>query len=152
MIIFLTLVNLLFAVSFAQAQDNVPFSDETEERNEQLTCRFYEKVRFSNNPAVVDEIFAPEYVAHDIGDRKGFTENADEQKNIAAFFWNNGKMSGTIDYQIAECDLMATRRQWQFQPETWWLKLLNGRERISVINVFRFKTAKLSKFGITATI
>lgn len=142
-IILLTLVNLLFAVSFAQAQDNAPCSEETEERNKQLARRFYEKLWFSNNPAVVDEIFAPEYVAHDIGDRKGITENADEQKNIAGRFWDNGKMSGSVDYQIADCDLVATRWQWKFQPETWWLKLLNGREQIPIINVFRFKDGKV---------
>ncbi len=104
---------------------------------------FYEKVYFSNNPAVIDEVFAPEYVAHDIGDRKGVTEPADEQKRVAAFFWNNGNMSGNIDYQIAECDLVATRWQWKYQPTTWWMKLLGGREQIPIINVFRFKDGKI---------
>ena len=43
------------------------------------------------------------------GDRKGVTEPAIEQKNIADFFWANGDLSGVIDYQIAEGDLVATR-------------------------------------------
>ena len=65
------------------------------------------------------------------------------EKDIAAFFWDNGTMSGKIDYQIAECDLVATRWQWKYQPTTWWLKMMGGREQIPIINVFRFKDGKI---------
>src|SRR5687767_7268607 len=65
-----------------QSQTSVPCTKELEEKNSALARRFYEQVWFSNNPAAVDELFAPEYVAHDIGDRKGVTELADEQKKI----------------------------------------------------------------------
>ncbi len=144
-IIFLILLNLLFAITCTQAQDSIPppCSEEIEEKNKALARRFYENVWFSNNPATIDEIFAPEYVAHDIGDRKGITEPSDEQKKIAAFFWENGNMTGSIDYQIAECDRVATRWQWKFQPTTWWMKILGGREQIPIINVFRFKDGKI---------
>ncbi len=143
--IILILVNLILAVISGQAQDSVSAlcSEETEETNKALARRFYEQLWFSNNPAVVDEVFAPEYIAHDTGDRKGVTENASQQKDIAAFFWDNGTMSGKIDYQIAECDLVATRWQWKYQPTTWWLKMMGGREQIPIINVFRFKDGKI---------
>ncbi len=144
-LIILLLINLLLGITFVQAQDTPPdaCNAETEEKNKALARRFYEKVWFSNNPEVVGELFAPEYIAHDIGDRKGITELAEEQNKIVAFFWDNGKLSGSIDYQIAECDLVATSWQAKFQPTTWWVKLAGGRETIPIINVFRFKDGKI---------
>jgi predicted SnoaL-like aldol condensation-catalyzing enzyme len=116
-----------------------------EDTNKSLARRFYEQVWFSRNLAVVDEIFAPQYVAHDIGDRKGITEPAGEQKNIADFFWQNGTMTGRIDFQVAEGDLVATRWQWEFHPTTWWMKVLSFRARnpIPIINVMRFRDGKV---------
>ena len=140
----IVLIVLIFsAFVFVNAQESVQCDSQTEEKNKALARRFYEQVWFSNNPATVDEVFAPEYIAHDTGDIKGVTENADTQKQIAAFFWENGTMTGSIDYQIAECDLVATRWQWNYQPTTWWLKLLGGRDQIPIINVFRFKDGKI---------
>ena len=142
---FLFLITVFVGQVFVYAQDPPPSAcdSETEERNKALARRFYEKVWFSNNPEVVDELVAAEYIAHDIGDRKGVTESADEQKQIAAFFWDNGKMSGSIDYQVAECDLVATRWQWKYKPETWWMKMMGGSNQIPIINVFRFKDGKI---------
>lgn len=115
-----------------------------EEKNKSLARRFYEQVWFSRNLAVVDELFAPTYVAHDIGDRKGVTEPADEQKKIADYFWQNGTMTGRIDFQIAEGDLVATRWQWEFHPTTWWMKalMIRARNPIPIINVIRFRDGK----------
>jgi hypothetical protein len=70
-------------------------------------------------------------------------EQAEEQKRIAQFFWDSGSMTGTIDYQIAEGDLVATRWQWYFEPNVWWMKLVGGREHIPIINVFRFRDGKI---------
>ena len=118
-------------------------ASEIEERNKALALRFYERVWFSKNLDAVDELFAPTYVAHDIGDRKGLTEPAEEQKIIAERFWNNGNMSGTVDFQIAEGDLVATRWQWDYEPTTWWMKLVAGRRPLPIINVFRFQDGKV---------
>ena len=121
-----------------------------EEKNKALARQFYEQVWFSPNSSAVDELVAPNYVVHDVGDRKGVTEPASEQKEIADFFWKNGTMTGSIDYQIADGDLVATRWQWQFHPEPWYMKAFNnlaqqlgGRESIPIINVFRFKDGKI---------
>ncbi len=119
------------------------FAGEIEEQNKALARRFYEEVWFKNNPAAVDEIVAPTYIAHDIGERKNSMEQAEEQKKIAAFFWERGTMTGTIDYQIAEGDLVATRWQWYFEPNVWWMKILGGKEHIPIINVFRFRDGKI---------
>jgi predicted SnoaL-like aldol condensation-catalyzing enzyme len=120
-----------------------PETSRVEEKNKQLARKFYEQVWFSRNLSVVDELFAPTYVAHDIGDRKGVTEPADEQKKTADFFWQHGEMKGSIDYQIAEGDLVATRWNWEYKPHSWWMKLLGGREQIPIINVFRFKEGRI---------
>jgi predicted SnoaL-like aldol condensation-catalyzing enzyme len=119
------------------------FAGEVEEANKALVRHFYEEVWFKNNPATVDEVFAPTYIAHDIGKRKNSMEQAEEQKKIAAFFWDRGSMTGTLDYQIAEGDLVATRWQWYFEPNVWWMKLLGGREHIPIINVVRIRDGKI---------
>ena len=134
-----TLMSIAFLFSTAAFLNG----GEIEEQNKALARRFYEEVWFKNNPAVVDELVAPTYIAHDIGDRKNSMEQAEEQKKIAAFFWERGAMTGTIDYQIAEGDLVATRWQWYFEPNVWWMKILGGKEHIPIINVFRFRDGKI---------
>lgn len=119
------------------------FAGELEEQNKALARRFYEEVWFKNNPAVVDELVAATYIAHDTGDRKNSMEPASQQKEIAQFFWDRGTMTGTIDYQIAEGDLVATRWQWYFKPNVWWMKVLGGDEHIPIINVFRIRDGKI---------
>ncbi|REJ79370.1 MAG: hypothetical protein DWQ47_01120 [Acidobacteria bacterium] len=116
-----------------------------EEKNKQLAREFYEKVWFSKNTEAALELFAPEYVVHDIGDRKGVTEQAVEQKNIADFFWSNGDMSeSSIDFQIAERDLVATRWQFRHKPQSIHFWLLGSTEEPNpIINVFRFKDGKI---------
>ena len=122
---------------------SIAYPGEVEENNKALARRFYEEVWFKRNMSAVDELFAPTYVAHDTGDRKNSMEPADEQKKIAEFFWERGTMTGSIDYQIAEGDLVATRWQWYFEPSVWWMKLLGGKEHIPIINVFRFRDGKI---------
>ena len=134
----LTLCFLLFLLT-----PTLLLAGEIEEQNKALARRFYEEVWFKNNPAVVDELVAPTYVAHDIGDRKNSMEPAEEQKKIAMFFWERGTMTGSIDYQIAEGDLVATRWQWYFKPTVWWMKILGGEEHIPIINVFRIRDGKI---------
>ena len=133
-----SVVILLFLITSVPA-----FAGELEEQNKALARRFYEEVWFKNNPAAVDELVAPTYIAHDIGDRKNSMEQANQQKEIAQFFWDRGSMTGSIDYQIAEGDLVATRWQWHFKPTVWWMKILGGEEHIPIINVFRFRDGKI---------
>ena len=110
------------------------------ERNKRLAREFYEKLWFSDQSDSYAEYVADTYVVHDVGPRKGVTEQAAEQKAIADFFHAMGTMTGEIDYPIAEGDKVATR---------WWISMSDvseqGRamgvepfERIAIINVFRF--------------
>ena len=115
----------------------------TEEQNKELARAFYEDLWFSNSTGNYERYLADTYVAHDIGDRKGVIEPAIEQKEIADFFWANGDMSGNIDYQIAEGDLVATRWTWQYEPTTFLGHILHGDDDLPIINVFRFESGKI---------
>ena len=136
-------MKLAFCLILLLATPLFIYGGEAEETNKALARRFYEEIWFKNNPAAVDERIAPTYIVHDTGDRKNAMEQADEQKKIAAFFWDRGTMTGSIDYQIAEGDLVATRWQWHFKPNVWWMKVLGGEEHIPIINVFRFRDGKI---------
>ncbi len=133
---------VIFAVPLL-GQTSEHCTPETEGANKAIARKFYEQVWFTNNPEIVDEVFAAEYVAHDIGDVKGVREPASMQKEIAGFLWDNGNMSGSIDFQIADCDLVATRWQWRFQATSLMFKILGGREQVPIINVFRFENGKV---------
>ncbi|WP_411768510.1 ester cyclase [Winogradskyella sp. A3E31] len=109
----------------------------TEERNKQLARNFYEDLWFNNRTDNYSKYMAEEYVAHDIGDRKDLVEPAIEQKYIADRFWNDGEMSGRIDYQIADGDLVATRWLWSMEGNSMMGKLYETKN-LPIINVFRF--------------
>lgn len=113
------------------------------EENKRLAREFYQNLWFSENTDRYADYLADEYVVHDIGADKNLTESAVEQKNIADFFWSLGKMSGEIDYQIAEGDLVATRWQWHFLPDTMTGHLMMGDTHIPIINVFRFEEGRI---------
>jgi predicted SnoaL-like aldol condensation-catalyzing enzyme len=112
--------------------------DSVEVRNMAAARGFYEDLWFSDHTERYDRYMADEYVVHDVGDVKNVTEPGFKQKGIADFLHSNGHMSGYIDYQIADGDLVATRWQWVFEPTSLVFKLLGGRDTIPIINVFRF--------------
>lgn len=116
---------------------------EIEEQNQQLARGFYEDLWFSRNTDRYEDYLADTYVIHDIGDDKGLTEPAVAQMEIADFFWANGNMSGVIDYQVADGDLVATRWTWQYEPTTLLGRILKGRDDLPIINVFRFESGKI---------
>ncbi|MEM9403823.1 MAG: nuclear transport factor 2 family protein, partial [Pseudomonadota bacterium] len=129
---------LVFSEGLADAS-----SPDTEEQNKALARAFYEDLWFSKDTDRYDDYVADTYVIHDIGEDKGLTEAAKEQKEIADFFWANGNMSGEIDFQIADGDLVATRWRWQYEPTTFLGGLLKGRDDLPIINVFRFEDGKI---------
>ncbi len=124
-------------VAAASAQPDVS-SSEIETRNKAIATDFYNSLWFSDNTDRYADFFNEDYVVHDTGDRKGVTEPALEQKSIADFFHERGVMSGAIDYQVADGDLVATRWIWRFEPTSLMFKLMGGRNEIPIINVFRF--------------
>lgn len=124
------------------AQSDTTLTNQTE-RNKQIVRDFYNDLWFSNNTDNYIKYVADEYVVHDIGDRKGVTEPAIEQKNIADFFWANGDWTSVFDYQIAEGDLVATRWKASYKPKTFLGKIAIGDSKMPIINVFRLKDGKI---------
>jgi len=134
-------------VTLAPGQLALPASEKQvsseEEGNKALARGFYEDLWFSDHTDRYDRYVAPEYILHDVGDDKNIKEPAVRQKEIADFLRSQGTMTGTIDFQIAEGDLVATRWEWNFKPTSLMFRLLGGREQIPIINVFRFRDGKI---------
>ena len=137
------LVYFLFFSSVAISQGT---KVEQTEINKEIARNFYKDLWFNNNTGNYIKYVASHYTVHDIGDRKGVTENAVEQKNIADFFWDNGNLKCEFDYQIAEGDLVATRWIANYEPETMLGKLFIGSNPIAIINVLRFENGKIVEF------
>lgn len=116
--------------------DSIPAIN-IQERNKEIARNFYEDLWFTNNTDRYIDYVAEEYVVHDIGERKGVTEPAVEQKIIADRFWDNGSWESKINYQIADGDLVATRWEATYMPSTFLGKVMMGSGTIPIINVFR---------------
>lgn len=129
--------------TFHRAQEEGGSERTKLERNKELARGFYEDLWFTDNTDRYSEYVADEYVVHDIGGRQGVTEEGEQQKRIADFFWKQGTMAGTIDYQIAEGDLVATRWLWRYEPETLLGRLMVGDVTLPIINVFRFEDGEI---------
>lgn len=113
------------------------------EANKQLARDFYRDLWFTDNTDRYSRYLAETYVVHDIRGRKGVTEPAVEQKNIADRLWRNGTMHGEVDFQIANCDVVATRWHWWGEPRTLFGRLLMSEKRIPIINVFRIEEGQI---------
>ena len=143
----LTLI-LCLSITTIDAQETTINKSSQLETNKEIARNFYQDLWFTNNTDKYDQYVADQYVVHDIGDRKGKTEDAIEQKHIADFFWKHGNMECEFDYQIAEGDLVATR----WTAKDYKAKTLFGRialdpgKPISIINVFRIKDGKIVEF------
>lgn len=134
---------LLAIFNLVYCQEN--YTQNQLEINKEIARNFYQDLWFSQNTDNYSKYVADNYVAHDIGDRKGVTESAVEQKNIADFFWKNVEIESKFDYQIAEGDLVATR--WtahMTKPKTLLGRFfLQTKKPIPIINVFRIKDGKI---------
>ncbi|MEM9363699.1 MAG: nuclear transport factor 2 family protein [Bacteroidota bacterium] len=125
----------------SQAHDKAGGSPE--EINKEIARNFYQDLWFTNNTDKYVDYIAEEYVVHDIGDRKGVTEPAIEQKIIADRFWEGGSWDSKIDYQIAEGDLVATRWTANYKADSFIAKVMFGTGSIPIINVFRIEDGKI---------
>lgn len=133
---------MMLAGSAAFAQ-SPPVDTSTAEANKRVAKAFYQDLWFSRNTDRYRQYVADTYVVHDTFERKNVTEPAVEQKHIADFFWSNGELSGDIDFQIAEGDLVATRWRARMAPSTFMGRFLMNSDDLPIINVFRFKDGKI---------
>ncbi|NBC03448.1 MAG: hypothetical protein GVY20_07050 [Bacteroidetes bacterium] len=136
MIVILTFL-IISNVDLLSQTDTTTTVDQTQ-INKQIAYSFYQVLWFTNHTENYGK-----YVVHDIGDRKSVTEPAIEQKHIADFFWKHGTMRPEIDFQIAEDDLVATRWSLSYEPETLFGKIVLGKHKLPIINVFRMEDGKI---------
>ncbi|WP_425409163.1 ester cyclase [Hyphococcus sp.] len=109
------------------------------QRNKEAAQGFYQDLWFTDNTDRYADYVAESYVVHDLGARKNVTEQAVEQKNIADLFHSFGDMTGEIDYQIAEDDMVATRWFISLDPsDEAEARGMTPVDRVAIINVFRF--------------
>ncbi len=130
-------------IQLADAQTGPPLSND---RNKEIARNFYEDLWFSRKTDRYANYVADSFVVHDIGKRKNVIEPAVRQKEIADKLWDNGSLSGHIDFQIAEGDLVMTRWVSDYQAETLLGKLFFGSGSIPIINVMRFRDGKIVEF------
>jgi predicted SnoaL-like aldol condensation-catalyzing enzyme len=114
-----------------------------QERNKAKARAFYEDLWFTDHTDRYARYVADEYVVHDIGDIKDLVEPAVRQQEIADFIRSQGNLTGSIDFQIAEGDLVATRWQMRLEPKSLLFRLLGGRNPLPIVNVFRFRDGKI---------
>ncbi len=131
---------LLSASAFAQERRS-----EIEEKNKAIMLRFYEEVWDKGNVAVVDEVFAPFYVAHDssAAPPRG-AESSDEQKMIAEEIRSLfSEYSFTPEYLVADGDKVAARWTIKGRPKGL-LNLISAEQfEVSGANIFRLADGKV---------
>jgi predicted ester cyclase len=89
-------------------EEEAAVSSEVKENNKALVRRFLEEVWSKGNVAVVDELLAPNFVDRSLLPGQGSTR--EEYKRSAAGFYAAFSMTEfTIEYQIAEGDMVATK-------------------------------------------
>jgi predicted SnoaL-like aldol condensation-catalyzing enzyme len=133
---------------YLHAQSETPSETSQTEINKQIVNGFYQDLWFTNNTDNYAEYVADEYVAHDIGDRKNSVEPAVVQKEIADRFWKHTtNWETSVDFQIAEGDLVATRWRMTAEPKTLLGRLLVGKsDELPIINVMRIEDGKIVEF------
>ncbi len=134
------LLFLVPASAFAQTPRH-----EIEAKNKALMLRFYEEVWDQGNVAVVDEVFAPIYLAHDSSaGAPGVAESAEEQKKIAEGIRSLlSEYSFTPEYLVAEGDKVVAQWTIKGKPRGWINLISTDRVEVSGANIFRFADGKV---------
>ena len=115
------------------------------EYNKALIRRFYEEVWNQGHLAAADDIFADDYVRHDLRPGNPLAGPAGQKKIAADFRAAFPDLRMTIDLVIAEGDMIAARwttegtntGQWGNVPPT------GKRARFSGVNIFRIENGKV---------
>ncbi|MEM6914773.1 MAG: hypothetical protein AAF511_12430, partial [Pseudomonadota bacterium] len=92
------------------------------------------------------DYIADTYQVWDIGDRKGVTERAIEQKRIADRFHDNAEMTGEIQFMVADCERVATRWTATSKPTTLMGHIVIGNITLPIVNVITIKDGKMVEF------
>ena len=131
-----------------RAQSETALETSQVEINKQIVNGFYQNLWFTNNTDNYACYVAEEYIVHDIGDRKNSIEPTVVQKEIADRFWKHTTNWRTsVDFQIAEGDLVATRWRMTAEPKTLLGRILVGKtDELPIIIVMRIEDGKIVEF------
>lgn len=116
-------------------------------QNKKLVRRFYEEVWDNGNLDVCDEVFAPDYVRHDLRATDPVS-GPEGQKRIAADFRSAfPDLRVEVDLLLADGDYVVGR--WTASGThlgTWGaLKPTGRRATFSAVNIFRFENGKVAE-------
>ena len=147
---------LLLGLSFA-CQDKAAMAEleksraqaRVEEQNKQIEKRYAEEEDKGNILAIIDEIVAPDVVYHypNHNDERGLETIKQNEPSFRKAFPD---MKHTIEAQIAEGDLVATRYKWQGTHMGEWMGIApTGKElNFTFIEICRFSDGKLAEAWI----
>ncbi len=115
------------------------------DENKALVRRFYEEVWNQGNLGVADEVFAADYVRHDLRPSP-VPPGPEGQKLVANMFrtaFPDGQM--TIDLLIAEADMVVARWTIQGTHQGAWINIAPTGKRVSFagVNIFRIAGGKV---------
>lgn len=115
--------------------------------NTALVLRFYEEVWNRGNVDVTSEVFAPDYVRHDLRPSEAPPGPAGQAKVAADFRAAFPDLRMVVDLILAEGDLVAAR--WTTEGTNtgpWGRRPPTGkRARFSGVNIFRFRDGKVAE-------
>jgi steroid delta-isomerase-like uncharacterized protein len=113
--------------------------------NKALVRRFYEEVWNRGNAGVATEVFADDYVRHDLRPTEAEPGGAGQAKIAAAFRGAFPDLSFQVDLLVAEGDLVAAR--WTAEGThrgSWGGMQPTGKPvRFSAVNFFRIREGKV---------
>jgi len=115
------------------------------EDNRSLVRRFYDEVWNRGNVEVANEVFAPDYVRHDLRPTEALPGGAGQAKIAADFRAAFPDLRMEVDLLLAEEDLVAARwttegtntGAWGGRPPTGNHAILSG------VNIFRIREGKV---------
>ena len=115
------------------------------EENKALVRRFYEEVWNKGNLDAADEVFAEDYVRHDLRPGMGLPGPAGQKKIAADFRAAFPDVRNTVDLMVAEGDLVAAR--WTTtgtHTGAWGEVAPTGKAAtFSGVNIFRIRDGRV---------
>ena len=117
----------------------------TQEDNKALIRRFYTEVWGKGNLAAADDIFAAEYIRHDLRPGNPLPGPAGQKKIAADFRAAFPDLRQTIDLMLAEDDLVMARLTTEgTNTGAWGGTPPTGKHaRFAVVNIFRIANGKV---------
>ena len=117
------------------------------EENKALVRRFYEEVWNRGNVAVATEVFADDYVRHDLRPTAAEPGGAGQAKIAGDFRRAFPDLAFRVDLLMAEGDLVAARWTAEGTHRGPWgaLEPSGKRARFSGVNFFRIRDGKVAE-------